>query len=103
MKINWNIKYTTIAVYSVLSVCFIIVFYLSLSKIDIVTGKLSEITGILQPFIIGFIIAYLLDFLLRFFENKVFENATIDRYTVVAINGTKLFRFNKKSCMERLI
>lgn len=73
MKINWNVKYNTISVYSVISVCTIIVFYLSLSKIDIVTSKLSEAISILQPFIMGFIIAYLLDFLLRFFENKVFE------------------------------
>lgn len=73
MKINWNVKYTTIAVYSVLSVSTIIVFYLSLSKIDLVTSKLSEVISILQPFIMGFVIAYLLDFLLRFFENKVFE------------------------------
>lgn len=73
MKINWNVKYNTIAAYSVLSVSTIIVFYLSLSKIDLVTSKLSEVISILQPFIMGFVIAYLLDFLLRFFENKVFE------------------------------
>lgn len=73
MKINWNVKYNTIAAYSVLSVSTIIVFYLSLSKIDMVTSKLSQIIIILQPFIMGFVIAYLLDFILRFFENKLFE------------------------------
>ena len=31
-------------------------------------------------------------------ENKVFENGTIDGYTVVAIDRTKFFGSNKKSC-----
>jgi len=35
-------------------------------------------------------------------ENKAFENGTIDGYTVVAINGTKFFGSNKKSCPEYL-
>ncbi len=33
-------------------------------------------------------------------KNKVFENGTIDGYTVVAIDGTKFFGSNKKSCPE---
>jgi len=35
-------------------------------------------------------------------ENKVFENGTIDGYMVVAIDGTKFFGSNKKSCSECL-
>ena len=35
-------------------------------------------------------------------ENKVFENGTIDGYTVVAVDGTKFFGSNKKSCPECL-
>jgi len=35
-------------------------------------------------------------------ENKVFEDGTIDGYTVVAIDGTKFFGSNKKSCPECL-
>lgn len=35
-------------------------------------------------------------------ENKVFENGTIDGYNVVAIDGTKFFGSNKKSCEECL-
>ena len=35
-------------------------------------------------------------------ENKVFENGTIDGYNVVAIDGTKFFGSNKKSCSECL-
>ncbi|WP_242947424.1 transposase [Desulfosporosinus lacus] len=35
-------------------------------------------------------------------ENKVFENGTIDGYTVVAIDRTKFFGSNKKSCPDCL-
>ncbi|MHB8076675.1 hypothetical protein [Desulfosporosinus fructosivorans] len=35
-------------------------------------------------------------------ENKAFENGTIEGYTVVAIDGTKFFGSNKKSCTECL-
>ena len=35
-------------------------------------------------------------------ENKVFENGTLDGYTVVAVDGTKFFGSNKKSCPECL-
>ncbi|MDA8441877.1 MAG: hypothetical protein M0Z55_05825, partial [Peptococcaceae bacterium] len=35
-------------------------------------------------------------------ENKVFENGTIDGYMVAAVDGTKFFGSNKKSCSECL-
>jgi predicted transposase YbfD/YdcC len=35
-------------------------------------------------------------------ENKIFNNGTIDGYTVAAIDGTKFFGSNKKSCCECL-
>ena len=38
----------------------------------------------------------------RAVENKVFKNGTIDGYTVAAIDGTKFFGSNKKSCPECL-
>ena len=57
MKINWNEKYTTISVYSFIVVCSSIVFYLIASQLNVFTGKINEIMGIMQPFIIGFIIA----------------------------------------------
>ncbi|NLK94793.1 MAG: AI-2E family transporter [Clostridiales bacterium] len=73
MKINWNEKYTTIAVYTFIVSCSIIIFYLSLSQVNIVFEKFQEAIVILQPFFIGFAIAYLLNFILKFFENKVFQ------------------------------
>ena len=79
MKINWNNKYTTIAVYSFIVSISIILFYLAISQVSIFTDKLDSILIIFQPFIIGFTIAYIINFLLDFYENKVFENKYIKR------------------------
>lgn len=88
MKINWNSKYNTIAVYSIGVVCAVIVFYLSLSKIDILFEKFGSVISVLQPFFVGFLIAYLLDFMLRFFENKVFE---MKWFKALKIKSKRLF------------
>lgn len=71
MKIEWNKKYTTIAVYSFLVICSSIIFFSILNKLDEFMGQVRIITGTLQPFVIGFVIAYLLNFILMFVENKV--------------------------------
>ncbi len=71
MKVNWNEKYTTISVYAFIVVCCSIVFYLISSQLKVFTGKIGEVIGILQPFIIGFVIAYLLNFILKFYEEKI--------------------------------
>lgn len=71
MKVNWNDKYATISVYSFIVICCSIIFFSILSEIGSFTSKLSEIVGILQPFIIGFVMAYLLNFILVFIEDKM--------------------------------
>ena len=84
MKFNWNKKYNTIAVYAFIVVSLSIIFYNIISKLESFAGKLNEIMGIFQPFIIGFIIAYLLNFILKFYENKVFNgNNYYDNYKYV--------------------
>lgn len=60
MKINWNTKYNTICAYAFILVCSIILFYLSISQLGVLWGKIGEIIGLLQPFIFGVVIAYLL-------------------------------------------
>ncbi|WP_252234815.1 AI-2E family transporter [Clostridium sp. ZS1] len=71
MKINWNEKYNTISMYSFIVVSAIIVFYLSIAEFGSLLGKISGIIVILQPFIIGFSIAYILNFILKFYEKKL--------------------------------
>ena len=72
MDVNWNKKYTTIAIYSALVVIVALLGNYILSEIDTLTNKMEQITIIFQPFIIGFVIAYLLNFILNFYEQRVF-------------------------------
>lgn len=71
MKIDWNRKYTTIAVYSFIVIACSIVFYLISSQVKLFSNKISDFIAILYPFIIGFAIAYLLNFILKFIENRI--------------------------------
>lgn len=71
MKVDWNKRYTTIAIYSFIVICCSLIFYNILDKMSEFTGTLGWMVSTLQPFIIGFVIAYLLNFILVFIENKV--------------------------------
>ena len=70
MKINWNTKYTTIAIYTFIIAASSIIFYLVSSQIDVFSNNLDAIFTTLQPFIIGFAIAYLLNFILKFYDKQ---------------------------------
>lgn len=48
-----------------------ILFYLGLSHLDLVRGALGGFTKVVSPFIGGFVMAYLLDGPVRFFEKKL--------------------------------
>ena len=63
MNINWDKKYNTIAVYTFVVIALSIMFYNVFLNINIYTGKFNEVIDVFQPFIIGFIIAYLLNFI----------------------------------------
>ena len=70
MKVNWNSKYNTISVYTLIVICCSIIFYFIASQIGSFSEKISMVIGIMYPFIIGFAIAYLLNFILDFYEVK---------------------------------
>lgn len=53
-------------------VCVGVTFYLLLTHLPQVRGAIREFLGVLSPFIIGFVIAYLLHGPSRFFEEKVY-------------------------------
>ena len=87
MKVNWNSKYTTIAIYSFIVAISVILFYLAISQVTIFTDKLDSILVVMQPFIIGFSIAYIVKFLLNFYENKVFETKYIKKIKLKSKRG----------------
>jgi len=71
MKIDWNKKYTTISVYAFLVICASIIFFSVIDDIGVFTKNLGILVSTLQPFIIGFVMAYLFNFILVFYEEKV--------------------------------
>ena len=71
MKVDWNSKYNTISVYALIVICCSIIFYFVASQIGSFSEKISTIISILYPFIIGFAIAYLLNFILDFYETTI--------------------------------
>lgn len=87
MKVNWNSKYTTVAIYSFIVAISVILFYLAISQVTIFTDKLDSILVVMQPFIIGFSIAYIVNFLLDFYEKKVFETKYIKKIKLKSKRG----------------
>ncbi|MCR1848216.1 AI-2E family transporter [Paeniclostridium sordellii] len=98
MKVDWNSKYTTISLYSFIVICCSIIFYRIVWDTSVFAGKISEIISILQPFIIGGVLAYLLNFILVFVEDKLlsknkFKNLKPKSKRALGILATYLVAF----------
>ncbi|MDD3192298.1 MAG: AI-2E family transporter [Oscillospiraceae bacterium] len=70
MKIDWNRKYTTIAVYAVLVVIASLICYNVLHNFIAYKAAFQQLIAILLPVIYGFSIAFVLNPVVRFFEKK---------------------------------
>lgn len=68
MKIDWNRKYTTIAVYvCIVAAITVAVFFIG-ANLERLGGFISTFQSIMNPLIVGFIIAYLFNPLMKSFE-----------------------------------
>lgn len=72
MKINWNRKYTTIAVYALSVIIVSILFVVLIFKFDSFKQTFSWVGGVAAPLIWGITIAYILNPLMVYLENKIF-------------------------------
>lgn len=72
MKINWNRKYTTIAVYALSVIIVTILFVKFMFNLDSFKQTFSWVGGIAAPLICGIAIAYILNPLMMYLENKIF-------------------------------
>ena len=73
MKLDWNKKYTTIAVYACLVIVFGVVCIAAALNIGAIWGGFRSVMKILNPVFYGFVIAFLINPVYRFFERKVFK------------------------------
>ncbi len=73
MKVKWNQKYNTVAVYSFLVLASIIIFYIIASEVNVFKIQVSRYFNIFSPIIIGFIMAYIFNFILEFYEKYILK------------------------------
>lgn len=71
MKINWNNRYTTIAVYTIIILIVGIAFLNIISELDVFATMLGRQLSFFQPIIMGLVMAYLFNFILEFAEKKI--------------------------------
>lgn len=73
MSFKRNRKYEQIALYAIISIAVVILFYSVLHRFDVVRESVNYALRILSPFIYGFIFAYLANPVMTFFEKNVFR------------------------------
>lgn len=73
MKVNWNKKYTTIAIYALLVIALAVLFVVFVFKFDDFKSTFSWIGSVAAPLISGIAIAYILNPLMMWFEVKLFR------------------------------
>ena len=73
MKIEWNKKYTTVAVYSLIVIAIAVLFVVFVFRFESFADGFSWVGSVVAPVICGLIIAYVLNPLMMYFENKFFK------------------------------
>ncbi len=94
MKLNWNKKYTTIAAYALIVIVVSILFVVFVFKFDEFKSGFSWVGGVAAPVIIGIVIAYILNPLMMYLENRLFkklkEGKPADENLVIHTLKTKI-------------
>lgn len=75
-KIDWNKKYTTIAVYAFIVLLLLVMCVFLFLNYNDFGGYIKKFFSILSPVLLGMFFAYLLNPVVRFFENKAFAFVT---------------------------
>ena len=78
MKINWNKKYTTVAVYSLLVIAVAVLFVVFVFKFDSFKQGFSWIGAVAAPLIVGIVIAYIVNPLMMWIERTFFKKLIED-------------------------
>ena len=73
MKPQWNKKYTTIAVYTAIVLILGVLCVFFFLKFDQIGNAISGLLKICAPIIYGAFIAYILNPLMKVYEEKVFR------------------------------
>lgn len=78
MKVRWNKKYTTIAVYSLIVIALTVLFVVFVFKFDSFKQGFSWIGEVAAPIICGVVIAFIVNPLMVWIERTFFKKLTND-------------------------
>ncbi len=73
LKLDWNRKYTTIAVYTVITAVILMLLCVLMINYDSAAAFLSKFNAIMTPFYIGLAIAYIANPLVKISEKHIFR------------------------------
>lgn len=73
MKVNWNKKYTTISIYALAVIALTVMFVRFSFKFEDFANTFSWVGGVAAPIICGVVIAYVLNPLMMYIENRIFR------------------------------
>lgn len=68
MKIEWNKKYTTIAVYATIVIVASALLIFLFREFDHFTSKIAQIIGMFTPFIAGLVMAFIANLIMKLYE-----------------------------------
>ncbi|MDR2909534.1 MAG: AI-2E family transporter [Oscillospiraceae bacterium] len=71
MKFQHNPRYTAIAIYALLVLVAAMIFFEAFQNIEVVSAWLKRVAGYLQPFVNGLVFAFLLNPMLRAFDDRL--------------------------------
>ena len=71
MKIQWSKKYNIRAMYSLIVICISVLFAAMVINFSEVSQFLGGVISLLMPFVWGFVVAYLLNPIMMFFDKKL--------------------------------
>lgn len=73
MKIEWNKKYTTVAIYALIVIALAVLFVVFVFRFESFAEGFSWVGSVVAPVVSGLVIAYVLNPLMMYFENKFFK------------------------------
>ena len=74
MQRNVKNYFTKSTISNIITVCTAVLLYLSISHFDVVKGIASKIYGVISPFVVAFVIAFLLNTPMKWFEANFFKD-----------------------------
>ncbi len=85
IRLDWNKKYTTIAAYALIVIILAVMFVVFIFKYESIANGFSWLGDVVAPIIIGICIAYVINPLVMWFENRVFHRLKDDEINIPSI------------------